>query len=234
MRLIHDYRYSMHTTYHSRKYFIKILSHCDRFKAMNEYRVASVGDCLTKGWEIYRREPGLLTLATLLLVILNGIASWVPFATFLTYSPLFAGLYLLIIRVKGGETPPLGDLFNGYQQLIPLVVASILTSVITAIGFLLLVIPGLYFSIAYSLTILIIADRKLDFWPAMELSRRSVNAHFMAYLPLALVIVGILILSAIPFGLGLLVAIPFCLGAQYHFYESISATLDSEAAQLPS
>jgi uncharacterized membrane protein len=126
------------------------------------------------------------------------------------------------MRIDDEQPVEIGRLFDGYQQFLPLVLASVLTSALVTIGLILLVLPGLYLALAYGFTVLMIVDRGFDFWPAMEASRKLITANFLRYLLLALVLGVICIISAIPFGLGLPIAIPVCLAAHYRFYRGLS------------
>lgn len=160
----------------------------------------------------------LLTGATLLAGVVNAIAGVVPFANVITYPLSLAGLYHMVMRLERGEATDIAQLLDGLPRFLPLVIASVLMSVLITIGIFLFVLPGLYLAIAYGFTTLNIIDRDLDFWPAMEHSRKTITAHFWAYTGFALVVLLIMVVASIPFGLGLLVAIPVCLAAQYYFY----------------
>ncbi len=88
---------------------------------------------------------------------------------------------------------------------------SVVSSVFITVGFVLLIIPGLYLVVGYIFTTWLIVDRGLDFWQAMELSRKTVHKHlfevFGFFLVLCLINLGGLLLL----GLGLLVTVPWTL-----------------------
>ncbi|GAB5412994.1 MAG: hypothetical protein Cons2KO_05970 [Congregibacter sp.] len=180
-----------------------------------------IAECFQSGWDLYKREPVLLSGATLLVGILNAIAGSIPFAGLLTSGPLLAGLYLLIIALRNDENPGIASVFDGYQHFLPVLIASVLISVFVSVGLFLLVLPGIYAAVVYGFTILNIVRKGLDFWPAMELSRTTITPIFWHYLIFAFLMLLILIAGAIPFALGLLVAVPVCLAAQLHFYEQL-------------
>lgn len=180
-----------------------------------------ISTCLKDGWELFKQRPWLLIGATLIAGLINGLAARIPLANLLTYPLLLAGLYLMIMRLQRGQPLALGNLFDALPRALPLVVASLLSSLLIALGFILFVIPGLYLAVAYGFTTLNIIDRQLDFWPAMESSRRTITSMFWPYLGLILVLGVILIAAALPFGLGLPIAVPVCLAAQYRFYRGV-------------
>jgi len=183
-----------------------------------------IGECLREGWSLYMQRPVLLSGATLLAAIANAIAGQVPFASLLVYPPLLGGMYCLLIRLDRGDSVALGNLLDALPRFLPLVIASVLTSLFITLGLFLFVLPGLYLILAYGFTTLNIVDGNDDFWPAMESSRKTVNAHFWSYAGLALVLFLIIVVAAVPFGLGLPVALPVALAAQYRFYRTVSPT----------
>lgn len=188
---------------------------------MSERLTPEIGDCLREGWALYLKEPVLLSGATILMAVICGVVSLIPFAGALIYPPLLAGLYSMVIRLDRGEAITVMHLFDGFQQFVPLVLASIVVSLLVTVGLFVLVLPGLYLVIVYGFTTLMIVDKKMDFWPAMESSRKLIHAHFVPYALLALVLIVICVLASIPFGLGLIVAGPVCLAAQYRFYQAV-------------
>lgn len=180
-----------------------------------------IGTCLREGWALYTQRPALLSGATALVALINAVASWIPLANLLTYPVLLAGLYLLVMRVEAGEAVSLNVLFDGFSQILPLVLASLLSGLLIAIGLLILVVPGVYLAIAYGFTTLNIIDRGLDFWPAMEASRKEITQHFLGYVGLGLILLALIFAGALAFGVGLLVALPVCIAAHYRFYRRL-------------
>jgi uncharacterized membrane protein len=189
---------------------------------MQEHRYhADIGRCIGEGWALYKREPLLLSGATLLMAVVNAIAGNIPLLNLALYGPLLGGLYILVMRIDRGEPVRFSNYFEAFNAFLPLLLASVVMSLLIFLGFLLLILPGVFLALAYGFTTLNIVDRRMDFWPAMEDSRRTITRHFWQYLLLALLFMGLCLLGAIPFGLGLLVAVPVCIGAQYCYYRDL-------------
>jgi uncharacterized membrane protein len=55
----------------------------------------------------------------------------------------------------------------------------------------------------------LVVDRRLDFWPALELSRRTVNPHWFGMFAFFLVLLLINLAGLLVVGLGLLITLPF-------------------------
>ncbi|EED33452.1 conserved hypothetical protein [gamma proteobacterium NOR5-3] len=191
---------------------------------MTQQHNPDIGDCLSEGWTLYKRDAALLSGATLLMAVICGVVSLIPLLGSLIYPPLLAGLYSMIIRLDRGETVTITNLFDGFQRLLPLIIASFLISLFVAIGLILFVIPGLYLLTIYGFTTLFIVDQNQDFWPAMESSRKIIHGHFWHYSLLALLLGIICVIASLPLGLGLLIAAPVCLAAQYHYYRAVTST----------
>lgn len=180
-----------------------------------------IGTCLSEGWAIYKKEPWLLSGATALVALINALASWVPFANLITYPLLLAGLYLMVMRLDAGREVAIGTLFDGFSSFLPLVLSALATGLLTALGLVLFVLPGLYLALAYGFTTLNIVDRNMDVWPAMEDSRKTITHHIWAYAGLGLVLLLLIFIGSLLFGVGLLIALPVCVAAQYRFYRRV-------------
>jgi uncharacterized membrane protein len=186
------------------------------------YRI-DIGGAIAEGWSIYQRAPLLLSGVTLLQIALNALASTVPLLNTALYGPLLGGLYIIVMRLDRNQPVQFANYFDAFALILPLALASVVSSLLISLGILLLILPGLYLALAYGFTYLNIIDRRMDFWPAMEASRKLITAHFWQYLLLALLFLVICALGAIPLGLGLLVAIPVCVAAQYSVYRDLLA-----------
>ena len=105
-----------------------------------------------------------------------------------------------------------GDSRRRFRRLQPilfsrsLLAGAVTSGCFTLVGFCLLILPGIYLGVAYLFTyLLLIVDQKLDFWTAMEVSRRVVTTQWWRVLGLGLV--GILFLL-LGLSLFLVVGIP--------------------------
>ncbi len=104
--------------------------------------------------------------------------------------------------------------FAGFSKAFSMTMALILQTILITIGFLLLVIPGIYLSVGYALVLPLILDRGMGPWEALEASRKAIHKKWRTIFGLYLVMTLISIVSAIPLGLGLIWTIPmfFVLG----------------------
>jgi hypothetical protein len=89
------------------------------------------------------------------------------------------GVVMLAVRRAGGLPTSIGDAFHYFDRWLPAIIAGALSGVFTSIGFLLLIIPGIYLTVAYHMTVPLIADRKMGAWDALETSRKALTKKWL-------------------------------------------------------
>ncbi len=122
--------------------------------------------------------------------------------------PLIVGIMMLAIKHSRGEHIEFKSMFDYYHIIGHLALAGILIYIMTLIGFIFLVLPGIYLSVAYVFALPLIADKGLDVWEAMELSRKTVTKHWFKVFGLMFLLGLIFGLGALALGIGLIWAIP--------------------------
>ncbi|UPT78331.1 hypothetical protein MN086_04100 [Sulfurovum sp. XGS-02] len=122
--------------------------------------------------------------------------------------PLIVGIIMLAIHYSRGEPLAFQSIFNYYHLTGRLSLAALLIYIMTVIGFVLLILPGIYLSIAYVFTLPLIADKGMDIWEAMELSRKTVTKHWFKVFGLFFLLSLIMALGALALGIGLIWAVP--------------------------
>lgn len=92
----------------------------------------------------------------------------------------------------------------------------------------LLIIPGIYLAIGYMLTTFLIIDHRMEFWQAMETSRKIVTKNWFAFFVFAIVLALINVLGTLALGVGLLVSAPVSACAAAIAYKEIVGLNSSE------
>lgn len=129
----------------------------------------------------------------------------------LLVTPLGVGLFMLGIRRSVGKSLPTGELFAHYGKMVPLFVVTVLVYLFMLIGFLLLILPGIYLAIGYSMALPLVVDQGLSPTQAMKTSRKTIHKKWFAYFGLILVMMLAMIIGFLALGIGLFWAGPFCL-----------------------
>ncbi|MCK5662411.1 MAG: hypothetical protein KAI17_02945 [Thiotrichaceae bacterium] len=122
--------------------------------------------------------------------------------------PFLAGMMMVGVRHAVDLDVSFSTVFGYFTYTIPIIIAALLMSFLTSIGMFLLVIPGVYLSMAYVLTIPLIIEKNLGPWEAMEASRKAITHHWFKVFFTYLIMGIIYILSILPLGLGLIWSIP--------------------------
>ncbi|NOQ65497.1 MAG: hypothetical protein GQ582_13380 [Methyloprofundus sp.] len=141
--------------------------------------------------------------------------------------PLLAGMMMMGVHRATEQTVSYKMLFAYLGFTLPVLIASICIAIFTSVGFLLLVVPGIYLSIAYLFTLPLIIDKKMDFWLAMETSRKTVTPHWFKVFFTVLAMSIIYLLSMIPLGLGLIWTIPMSIAMYGILYRKLFITIAS-------
>jgi len=178
------------------------------------------GAALSRGLDLLKTDYWTFVGVTLVMTIVIAAVNFIPIAGLLLYGPLVGGLEYYFVRKLRGERPELGDCFIGFNSMTgALLLGSLVSIVLTVVGLVCLILPGLYLYIAYKFTYLLILDHKLDFWPAMEVSRRIITANwFMMFL--------LLIVAAIASSLGTIILIIGVVLTAPFFYAVMAAAYE--------
>ncbi|HDP89599.1 MAG TPA: hypothetical protein ENN42_06535 [Thioalkalivibrio sp.] len=110
-------------------------------------------------------------------------------------APFGAGLIMIGVRRAAGLPVSFDTAFAYLGLFLPLAVLMVLQSILTGIGYLLLILPGIYLAVAYTLALPLAADRRFGSWQALETSRRAITRHWFQVFVLLLVSWLILLLG---------------------------------------
>ena len=122
--------------------------------------------------------------------------------------PIMAGIIMMAIEHGRGEEVNFKSVLNYYHLTGKVALAGILIYIMTMVGFVLLVIPAIYVSVAYVFTLPLIVDKNMHVWEAMEHSRKTVTKHWFKVAGLMGALSIVMFLSAIPLGIGLVWTVP--------------------------
>lgn len=162
--------------------------------------------------------------------------------------PLMGGMYWFFLKLIRRQEATVGDAFAGFSSgflqlfLVTLVsgllvavalipggiiafigvsLGSDLTPFIIGIGVLFALIPAVYLNVCWIFGLPLVMDKKIDFWPALELSRKIVSMHWLNVFLLLLVCFLVVVAGFLALCLGVLVAAPVVMAAIAYAYEDI-------------
>jgi len=200
----------------------------------SDYRV-EIRDYFERGWALFNQNGGLLVgflgvgVTFQLGLNLLGAARLSTLVDVIVSGPFQAGWFYFAFANLRGQPANFQTFFEGFRwrRLPSLINVSVFPSVLTAIGFVLLVLPGIYFSVAYLFAMPLVVDHGLKFWPAMETSRQIVSRNWFGLFGLVLAFIAVNFIGLLLLGVGLLVTIPwsFCtLAVAYERIVGLKAT----------
>jgi hypothetical protein len=202
-----------------------------------------IGECFSRGWRLLQDNFWLLVGATAVVLLIGlGLGS-VPLVGVIGLVLLgfvfLGGLDWVFLKRVRGQRADMADAFAGFSlAFIPLLLAGLVVQVLTAAGLILCILPGVYlFVIWWGFVPLLILDKKMDFWPAMELSRKVVHHHGWQIFGLMLAAAVVTVAGVLLLGVGVFLTLPLAIAAVVCAYEDIfnppSATPGARESSVP-
>ncbi|KGF72605.1 hypothetical protein DO97_07440 [Neosynechococcus sphagnicola sy1] len=184
-----------------------------------------IGDYISRGWETTRQNLGGFIGFVVILVLINIGLAFLPvlgtIASTVISGPLNAGFFFVAFKIFKRQTTTFEDFFKGFNYFLPLFLGTLISNIFVVLGLVCLIIPGIYLGVAYFFIIPLILDKKMDFWPAMEASRKIVTKEWFSIFGLAIVLGLINFVGALLLGVGLLFTIPITICAVAAAYDDI-------------
>ena len=184
---------------------------------------ARPGHWISAGFSVVSADLGNYLLLSLLFFVLNSVP--------LIQGALIVGFHIYTMKRLMGRRAEIGDLFKGFNFFVPALVASLLIGVFVFAGTLLLIIPGLIIAAMYKFTFLFIADKRMDFWPAMQASHAVVKNDYFGFVMFLILAFLVNVLGFLCLVVGLLVTVPATFAAITVAYKELvgidPATVDT-------
>ncbi len=197
----------------------------------------SIKEALRAGWDIWKSHEKVIILATLIMGVVNIAADVREESLYMMVQGLVLtaislvlhiGWTKLLFKLKDGEAASLQELVNHFTLFWKYFFATLLFSVGFILGFILFVIPGIYFALRYQFIFLSIIDKNLGIKEAFQESARLTQGIKWKLLGLTFVAVFLNILGFLSLGIGLLVSAPVTTLAYIHVYRKLSAPVVGE------
>lgn len=168
-------------------------------------------------------DPNMMLMG---MVSLVGLISWVKTVALFIFG---VGLVTIALKFARGKKAEFMDLFDHSHKIFVLLLAAIFSMIIVSTGFYLLIIPGIYFSLALSMAAFLVIDK--DQGPieclknSLDITRGNLwqllGVKILAILlnVIVFVVLGMIYKNLAP--IGLLVTIPVTLGAYANIYRRL-------------
>jgi uncharacterized membrane protein len=179
----------------------------------------TVTDSYGHAWRQLKRHFWRLLLVGFVLPALFSIPDWAlsnagdtgPLLSLaynvLVMMPLGYGALWAYLRAARGEPPQVGDLFAPFQRAyLPSIASIILVAVLTMIGCLLLIVPGIIVAVRLSFVAFLVVDERLGPVDALKESWRRTAGHGWTILGAALLAIPIVLLGVLLLVVGVIPA----------------------------
>lgn len=150
------------------------------------------------GLEYAMNNPAMFSVGLLLYIVLVGAL----------IVPMNVGFMLLGIYGAVDRPINVAMIFKGYKKIWQIVVATFLIQLLTFVGWLFFILPGIYLSVAYFLALPLIVEKNLGPWEAMEASRKAISKRWFSVFLMMLIFFVLMMLSFLTLTIGLIWAMP--------------------------
>jgi len=139
-----------------------------------EQFVVDIGMAFREGARIVNDNLAVFLGYSLVAFLITLAASSIYIGGMVVAGPLTAGFFGASLKAYRGEKVEFSDFWE-YWGMGPVYLFSIVTSLLIGFGMFLCLIPGIYLAVSYMIGMPLVLDRRLDFWPAAELSRKAIG-----------------------------------------------------------
>lgn len=135
--------------------------------------------------------------------------------------PMMGGAIVMGVRRAAGQEVSAGTVFGYFDKLGPLLALYFMQTIVTYVGFILLILPGIYLSVALSMSIPLVVERGLGPIDAMVMSVKTVHSQWLQTFLIGLVLFFIIMVACLPLGLGLIWAGPLAMISTGEIYRRL-------------
>jgi len=220
---------------------------------MAQAKIFPFKDSVKIGWEIVKKNFWFFLAALIVLCVLSGLESFIPKEAVKSYPPLgglrfilyvislFFSLLLSLGLIKvalafiDGGRPDFKELFVCSDKVINFFLASLLYGLIVLGGTILLIIPGIIWSLKFSLYKYFIVEKNAGPIEALKMSAQATAGAKWNLFLFGFVLAGINILGFLCLFIGLFFTIPLSWIAMAYVYRQLLAqtSLTAPAATTP-
>ena len=201
----------------------------------------NIGNLIQQSWQTVQKNLVVLVGGTVIVTLALGIADGILYSVIglpgvgrlIIGGPLLLGYQSVILRAVRGQSPQFPHVFEGFNRFVPAFLANLVMSiplVLSAIPIIGLVFAavGIVVQFICVLTYFYMFDRKSDFLPALDASRKTITGAIVPWF--VLVLVCAVIAAAGVFGclIGIFVTIPIAAGMLALAYDQVAGGVSVE------
>ncbi|MCE0492532.1 hypothetical protein [Vibrio salinus] len=150
---------------------------------------------------------------------------WSFFIANFTYEvisvPIYAGVSLMAMSHAAGLATGTGFITKGLQFTTSLILVTIANLLIQAISSHLISLLSIYFSIAFSHSILLICEKRMSILQSLMVSLKATNRKLLPLFGIYIICSALFILGFVFYGIGLIFVLPFFLHVKGILYRNM-------------
>jgi len=146
----------------------------------------------------------------LLVGVPSGLNTYGELLSFLLAGPLQLGIAIYFLNILNDRPASIENLIEGFKPLLKVILIYIIISIATAIGIVLLIVPGIIIALGFSMTYYILVENpELSIEESLKESWRLTNGYKMELFVLHLRFIPWYLLGLLCFGIGIFVVMPW-------------------------
>lgn len=206
----------------------------------------SKGEAISFGWGIAKKNfwffAGLLVIVGVIRFIFGALynlstdsaLSFLLWAMSLVVSTIISiGLVKISLKIHDGQKAEYQDLFSSYGLFLKFLLASALYGLISLAGFILLIVPGIIWSIKFQFFPYFVIDKGMDPVASLKESAKITKGNKWNLFLFGILLGLINLLGVIVVFIGLFWAVPTTMIAMVFVYRKLSAQMESPSAVSP-
>lgn len=191
----------------------------------------SIGEALSYGWKKLQENIGPLVSAALAILAVNvlfwllgrgALAGLMSLIGWFVSVLISMGLIRIALKIVDGKPIETADLFQRVDLALPYIIASFIVWIMVGIGFVFLIVPGIYLAITFGFFGYNIVDKEHGIMQSIEQSAAITKAQKWDLFGFGVALFFFNLAGAIALGIGLLVTIPVSLLALAYVYRKLN------------
>lgn len=176
----------------------------------------SISACVSAGFAGFKKNPVAHMVSMLLVIAISSVAFG------LLAGPMLVGYMRMLKAEDEGRTISIADVFKGFDDFVPSLLAVLLTSITVSIGFMLCVLPGLLLMAMLPMAAYLVACGEKDGIAAIKRAWELVKANLLGAF-LCMLVLGIIgNLGVLLCGVGVVITLPIAFIGTYHMAKQMA------------
>lgn len=171
-----------------------------------------------------KKDPATHIVTPLLIGVVSGVSAG------LLAGPMMVGYMRMLEREEQGAKVEIADVFKGFDDFVPALLAVLVSSIIVAIGYMLCFLPGLLITALVPIAAYLVAVGEKDGINAVKRAADAMKANFVGTFICMLILSIVGSLGAVLCGVGIILTMPIAMIGSYHLAKQVTDGGDAALA----